>query len=186
MEWLAKVAEHHKVYITWVHRWGEYDYAEDLVQEMYLKMHKYNLEAKVFRDGSISLPYVWFVLRSVYGDFYKSKKQVDKFSIGEGFELEYENTDEDSFNALENLLDKIQNEKDRWDWYDVMLFDIYMKNKGTSHNRSGEGISMRKLSKETGISLISIFQTIKNCKQRLVDNVGEDYEDFLNGDYECI
>ena len=186
MEWLAKVAEHHKTYITWVNKWGEYDYAEDLVQEMYLKLHKYNLESKLFRDGKLSKPYVWFVLRSVYGDFYKSKKLIDKVRIGEGFEIEYENTDTNSFNALENLLEKIEDEKTKWHWYDVMMFDIYMKNKGTTHNRSGEGISMRQLAKETGISLISIFQTIKNCKARLNDNVLEDYEDYLNGDYERI
>jgi len=34
MEWLSKVAKHHREYVKWVNRWGEYDFAEDLVQEM--------------------------------------------------------------------------------------------------------------------------------------------------------
>ena len=45
---------------------------------------------------------------------------------------------------------------------------------------------MRQLSALTKISVTSIFHTIKHCKQRLMDNVGEDYEDYLNGDYERI
>lgn len=186
MDWLSIVAKHHKTYITWVHKWGEYDYAEDFVQEMYLKLHQYNCENKCIRDGEVNKSYIWFVLRSVYGDYYKTKKRIEKVRIGEGFEIEYENTDFEEFRALESLLDKIECEKDKWDWYDSMLFNIYMKNKGTTHNRSGEGISMRKLAEETKIPLISIWNTIKNCKKRLNENVGCDFEDYNNGDYEYL
>ena len=45
---------------------------------------------------------------------------------------------------------------------------------------------MRKLASETGISLTSIFTTIKNCKNRIKENIGEDYQDYNNKDYELI
>ena len=45
---------------------------------------------------------------------------------------------------------------------------------------------MRELSKDTLISLTSIFTTIRNCKNRIKQNVGEDYTDYLNKDYELI
>ena len=45
---------------------------------------------------------------------------------------------------------------------------------------------MRELSNETKISLSSIFHTIKTCKERIVSEVGEDYEDYINEDYEKI
>lgn len=45
---------------------------------------------------------------------------------------------------------------------------------------------MRDLAEETNISLTSIFITLKNCKDRLRDNVSEDYEDFINEDFDLI
>jgi predicted DNA-binding protein YlxM (UPF0122 family) len=73
-------------------------------------------------------------------------------------------------------MDKIEQEKVNWHWYDRQLFDIYMNT-----NKS-----MRKLSQETKISTDSIFNTIKKCKKKLEKAVGEDYIDFLNQDYERI
>jgi hypothetical protein len=40
--------------------------------------------------------------------------------------------------------------------------------------------------RETNISVTSIFNTVKTCKKRIKNNVGEDYEDFKNKDYELI
>jgi hypothetical protein len=34
--------------------------------------------------------------------------------------------------------------------------------------------------------LTSIFHTLKKCKDRLKESVGEDYEDFINKDFELI
>ena len=42
------------------------------------------------------------------------------------------------------------------------------------------------LSEETRISTSSIFQTLKYCKNQIRINVGEDYEDFMNEDYELL
>jgi len=38
--WLGKVAERHNEWIRIVHSFGEYDYADDIVQEMYLVLNK--------------------------------------------------------------------------------------------------------------------------------------------------
>jgi len=57
-----------------------------------------------------------------------------------------------------------------------MLFDTYVSNQK----------SMRKLSEETKISLTSVFNTLKNCKKRLQQNIGEDYLDYLYKDFELI
>jgi DNA-directed RNA polymerase specialized sigma24 family protein len=42
MDWLSKVSQHHKEYIRYVHKMGNTSHAEDLVQEMYLRLDKYN------------------------------------------------------------------------------------------------------------------------------------------------
>ena len=73
-------------------------------------------------------------------------------------------------------MEKIEAETMNWHWYDRMLFDTYLK----------DGRSMRKLSEETGISVTSVFTTLRNCKERIRLNCGEDYTDYLNKDYELI
>ena len=40
-KWLENVAKHHKEWIEIIHKFGEYDYAEDIVQESYIALIKY-------------------------------------------------------------------------------------------------------------------------------------------------
>lgn len=80
-EWLAKVAERHKEWIAIVKSFGEYDYCEDLVQEMYLTIYKYANEDKVIRNGVVSRGYLYFTLRSLYYQYYNSKRKITKVSI---------------------------------------------------------------------------------------------------------
>ena len=45
----------------------------------------------------------------------------------------------------------------KFDWYDRDLFLLY----------ANSGMSMRKISRETHISFMSIYNTIKKCKEKL-------------------
>jgi hypothetical protein len=45
---------------------------------------------------------------------------------------------------------------------------------------------MRDIEKETGISLFSIFDTLKNSKEYVQEKINEDYEDYQNGESERI
>ncbi len=78
--------------------------------------------------------------------------------------------------AFTSLIKKIDSEVETWHWYDEMLFNLYRDS----------GKSIRKLSEETRISTSSIFQTLKYCKNQIRINVGEDFEDFINEDYEHL
>ena len=40
-KWLEKVASHHKEWVKTVQKMGEYDFAEDIVQESYIALMKY-------------------------------------------------------------------------------------------------------------------------------------------------
>lgn len=55
-----------------------------------------------------------------------------------------------------------------WDYYDQMLFSVYLK----------KGISMRKMSRESGISFTSIYNSIKNCKNKLRQWAKENHKDL--------
>ena len=76
---------------------------------------------------------------------------------------------------LETIYERIEDEVEDWHWYDKMLWQLYTEDR-----------TMRELAKDTKISLSSIFHTIKTCKERIKIAVGEDYEDYVNEDYEKI
>ena len=80
-KWLRKVAERHQEWIKIVHSFGEYTYAEDLVQEMYLVILKYTTPEKIIKDGVVSRGYIYFTLRSLYFQYYNKKKKVTKVSL---------------------------------------------------------------------------------------------------------
>ena len=66
VKWLAKVAERHNEWISIVNSFGEYDFAEDITQEMYLTLYKYADEEKIIKNGVVSRGYVYFTIRSLY------------------------------------------------------------------------------------------------------------------------
>jgi DNA-directed RNA polymerase specialized sigma24 family protein len=174
--WLNKVAKHHKYFVNVVEGFGERFYAEDIVQEMYLRLHKYTTWDKIVKDGEVNKGFVWFVLRNIYVDFCKQKSKIDKCDLKEAVYV-YDDKEEKHETVAKNSIDKkVQKEIDSWHWYDKMLFELYRDS----------GMSMREMELATKISLTSIFNTIKNCKQRLRYAVGEDYEDYKNGDFELL
>jgi hypothetical protein len=111
----------------------------------------------------------------LFVDFYRQKSRIIKVDLSEVLTLEQIDTLEEH-EAFGELLKRVNEETKRWEWYDKMLFDLYRD----------KNMTMRELQKGTTISLRSIFCTIKNCKERLKENVGEDYLDYVNKDYELI
>jgi len=176
MKWLNIVAKHHKEYVKLIESFGEYFYAEDIVQEAYIKMSKYCNPSNIIVNDEVNRGYVYFVLRNLYLDFKKQKEKNPKVSIDELTFFLTEEDEQEKHEAYLKLLHNINNEIDTWHWYDKMLFNVYKdKNK-----------SIREMAKETRISTKSIFQTLKHCKERIKENVKEDYQDFKNEDYELI
>ena len=179
MKWLKEVSKYHKDYVNSVRSLGEYNYSEDIVQQMYLKLYDYNLADKVYVNGVVQRGYIWFVLRSLCYDFMRQKKKANKVTIGDGFDIldEFTKTDTMSYeDAYGLVLVQVDNEMKSWTNYDRELFKLY----------SRTNMSMRDINEGTTISTMSIFTTIKNCKQRLKDNVGEHYKYFINEDYEKL
>ena len=59
-QWLEIVAKEHKYYVDVVKSFGEYNFAEDIVQEMYLRIHKYTSPEKIVKDGIVNKGFIWF------------------------------------------------------------------------------------------------------------------------------
>ena len=104
------------------------------------------------------------------------KGKIEKTDLKEAIYV-FDDTDERQINEAKNIIEqKIETEIQSWHPYDSILFKLYRDS----------GKSMRELEAGTKISLTSIFHTIKHCKQRIKNAVGEDYQDLLNNDLERI
>lgn len=177
MKWLSKVAEHHEDYLRIVKSLGVNDLAEDIVQEMYLKISKYCTPERILQEnGTVNKYYIRCVLYNLVHDYRKQQNKLNKVNIEEVYNLGVEYDYIEETEAYTGLIQLIGEEVKTWHWYDRDLFTLYWKT----------GWSIRKLSDETRISTSSIFQTLKYCKNQIRINVGEDYEDFMNQDYEHI
>lgn len=165
-QWLEVVAKQHKEWIGIVNSFGEYDYAEDIVQEMYIVLHKYADPNKIITNGKANRGYIFFTLKTTYYQYYNAKNKVYKVNIDD-YQINYEDSleEQEAYNDICKMIDK---EIENWHWYDKKLFELY---KNTD-------MSIRKLAKETGISWVSIFNTLKNCKTKIKDKFQDDWDKY--------
>ena len=161
------IAKKHKDWTRIVQSFGAKTEAEDIVQEMYLRLDKY-----IKPDQQISTSFVWITLRNIYFDFLK--KEPATFELDKTVSDAISQTE--SIIAYGELNKRVKDELNNVDWFDKMLFELYVTS----------GKSMRQLSKETGISLSCIFYTTNRTKTHLRSLLNEDYEDYLNEDYEWL
>lgn len=184
---LEDLAKMHNIWLAMALNMGvPYEDSQDLVQEMYVRLNKYvgNEEKIYYKDtGEINRFYVWVTLRNMWISLETQKKRnpssfavsIDDSDISE--EISDIQVDQDYKDAIETIIQRIDKEVDSWDyWYDKKLFNILFKN----------NISMRQLSKETTISLTSIFNSMKRYKQKIRDEFSEDWEDIINSNFDKL
>jgi RNA polymerase sigma factor (sigma-70 family) len=176
VEWLTSVAKEHKEWVKLVKSFGEDFFAEDIVQEAYLRLHKYCKPENVIQDGKVNKGFMYFVLRNIFLQFIKTEKKGEMVSLEKLALLKDETENLAREEAYGRLLVLMNQEVEKWHWYDRQLFVIY---KDTD-------LSIRDIAKETTISSSSIFNTIKNCKRKIKSVLEEDYADYKNADYEFI
>jgi DNA-directed RNA polymerase specialized sigma24 family protein len=175
-KWLKQVAAHHDEWIKIINSFGEYDYAEDIVQETYIALYKYADATKIIdASGNVRKGYVFFTLKSLFFQYYNKKMKVNKVSIDEQFTL-FDDSNLEEHEAYNNICLLIDEEVQNWHWFDEKLFKLYRDS----------GMSMRDIAKGTNISLISIFNSIKNYKEILNTKFNKDYQDYINNDYNGI
>lgn len=176
MNWAKIICKHHNEWVSIVKSFGEYNYCEDIVQEMYIRLHNSNAGNKCITNNEPNRSYIWITLKNIYITYAKQKTKYNKVSLEEIRNLSYEEDDIEKKYAFDKIKINVKKEIDTWHHYDQQLWNIYSK---------GEQ-SMRDISSGAEISLSSIFNSIKNCKTRIKEAVGEDYEDYINKDYDKI
>ena len=167
-KWIEEVAKHHKEWVEVIYKLGETEYAEDIVQESYMALIKYADAKKLIdENGKVRKGYMFFTLRSLYYQFYNKKKKVNKVSFDEQWEI-FDDSNLEEHEAYNDICLMIDKELETWHWYDRKLFKLYRDS----------DMSMRDIAKETNISLISIFHSIKNYKEILNSKFEQDYKDY--------
>ena len=168
--------QNHKEWIRIIKHFGEKHYAEDIVQETYIKIYTANSCHKAIVKGKINTGFVWIALRNNFITFQKEKAKGKKIDIEQVSNIYESPKNIQQYISNDKLEVLILKEMTTWDWYDSRLFRLYIESE----------ISMRNLSAETGISFNSIANTIKKCKEKLRKQCGEDYEDYCNADYDYL
>ncbi len=155
MTTLQKIASKHNDWVRIVKSFGcEGDKCEDIVQEMYLKIHTLIVKGiDISYEDNINHFYIYRILRSLFIDLCRKEAKITKVNIDylEKFVQEEEVKEykdiEGKMKELDSLLDKVY-------WYDAKVFNLIAE----------QNISIAELSKKTGISYYSLYNTYKNVK----------------------
>jgi RNA polymerase sigma factor (sigma-70 family) len=174
---LHLLASKHKDWVKMAYSFGAGDYAEDIVQEMYIRLNKYveDPERIMYKDEPNKL-FVWVTLRNMVRNFQNKKSMVIYSGDMVEYDQEEQPFDYEGAEGFERLIEKMWESTSDLHWYDKKMFEIY-------HTTD---MSMRDIEKETKISLYSIFDTLKKTKEYVKETNKEDYEDYANGEPERI
>jgi len=155
---LELIAKDHKKWLRIVKSFGLTDDAEDLVQDMYIKVNEWNGKydkTLMFNKTEVNHYFIFRVLRNMFLD--KCKKKNIETNIEDYHEPKANSL---SFEYIEQL-DVIQDEIKSWHLYDRKIYElIYV-----------EGYSMLELSKLTGIDYYSIYRTKNKIEKLLKDKM---------------
>tara|TARA_R100001530_G_scaffold106333_1_gene74251 strand:- start:366 stop:863 length:498 start_codon:yes stop_codon:yes gene_type:complete len=158
---LKKIAKKHKDWVRMVVSFGcPKSLAEDIVQEMYLKIN-------VLLEGGLDISYkddinyfyIYKTLKSMYYILSAAERKVQKINIDnlklyikeEGYVEK-----KDTVKAMKQLKEVL----DSFYWYDRKVFEII-----------SNGVTVAELSRQTGISYASLYNTYTNTKKILKENI---------------
>jgi len=177
MHWLNKIAKHHQEWIKIAVNFGARDYAEDIVQEAYIRVHKYSNPEKIIKNDKVNKGYMFFIIRNICNNFNNELKKTRKLPLNDHvYNISNESLESEKDIALQNIINKMDKELENWHFYEKGIFKIYRDS----------GLSIRGIAKETKISSVNIFHTLKKSKNKMREMFGEDFEDYINGDFDLI
>ena len=177
-QWLDIIAKDHDKWLKLVESFGEHQYHHDIVQEAYLALYKYTTPEKIIHNGKVSEGYMYFTLRTITYQFYNAKTKIQKVSLDDDeniLQLVAEDNieEQEAFHKICTLIDQ---EMESWSWYNRKLTELYRDT----------DMSIRKIAAATNISFVSIFNTLKNCKNEIKNKLQEEFEDYKNQDFDKI
>jgi len=158
---LEKVANRHLDWVRIVKSFGcKNDFCEDIVQQMYIKIHTLiNSGTDISYGDDINHFYIYRILRSLFIDLCRKEAKITKVNI-EYLEKFVEEEEVKEYKDIEGKMKQLDNVLDEVYWYDRKVFDLI-----------SEGMSIAELSKKTNISYYSLYNTYKNVKTLIKQNI---------------
>jgi len=153
-ETMILVAEKHKEWIKIVISFGcDKEVAEDLVQEMYIKIQlKLEKGLDIMYGKEINYYYIFKTLRTLFYDLKRKGKNITIISIDEN----YINNNIDNDINYESEYKKITDSLSKMYWYDRKVFEVI---------NGGEKIS--EFSRKSTIPYYSLYNTYRKVKAQL-------------------
>ena len=155
MTTLEKIASKHKDWLRVVRSFGcEGDKCEDIVQEMYLKANTLiNSGTDISYGDDINHFYIYKILRSLFLDLCRKEAKITKVNI-DYLEKFIQEEDIKEYKDIEGKMKQLDTLVDKLYWYDAKVFRLLTE----------ENMSIAELSKKSGISYYSLYNTYKNVK----------------------
>tara|TARA_R110002074_G_scaffold332687_2_gene502968 strand:- start:1268 stop:1807 length:540 start_codon:yes stop_codon:yes gene_type:complete len=158
---------------------GDIDKAKDLVQDMYIRLHRLGKtrEDVAYRD-TVNRYFIWTVLFNMYRVSMRTKvhKKIDTCELLGDEEMECFEYDVSRDDASTTMIEVISKTVSEWSQYDRKLFELYFL----------RGQSLRQIANGAGIGLTSIHNSVKSYKATLKEGLLEDLQDYFNQDYDKI
>ena len=175
---LEKLAVHHILWIKMLVNLGcKVEDAQDLVQDMYLRLHRLIKDpSKIMYGDDVNRYYVWTTLRNMYFSKIKKDRANVFYELLDSDEVESIEYDTLEDKAFTDITKKIDNITSKWSIYDRRLFELYFI----------KGLSLRAISKGSKIGLTSIHTSVLKYKKTLKENLSEDLLDYFNQDFNKI
>lgn len=150
-----KLTDRHQDWINIVRSFGIKDYAEDLVQEMYVRVLKYIRQGKdLSYDDDINYFYIYQMLRHMTINLQIKKGKVNVINIDDYLNQikRYNRIEED----IQEKYNKVNKKLDEMFWYDSQVYRIIEG-----------GTSIKELSEKSHISYYSLYRTYNKVKKIL-------------------
>lgn len=162
MTTLEKIASKHKDWLRVVRSFGcEGDKCEDIVQEMYLKANTLiNSGTDISYGDDINHFYIYKILRSLFLDLCRKEAKITKVNI-DYLEKFIQEEDIKEYKDIEGKMKQLDTLVDKLYWYDAKVFRLLTE----------ENMSIAELSKKSGISYYSLYNTYKNVKSLIKQEI---------------
>ena len=147
------IAKKHKTWIEIVTSFGcPKETSEDIVQEMYIKIHKkLNKGLDIMYKDEVNYYYIFKTLRTLFYDLKRKEKNITIINIEDvDIDKSISDIDYDQAYAI------IKKELDNMFWYDRKVFEII---------NSGESIA--EFSRKSYIQYYSLYNTYNKVKDKL-------------------
>lgn len=144
-----------------------------ILSEMYIRMDKYigddNIE-KIMYGDEINTMFVYITIKNTMNAYFNTKNRNREYPKENVY---FSNPEDEIFKEYNiqynldvvNLSNEITEEIESWHWFSARMFKIINE----------DGVSMRQLSRDTGISLSTIFNLNKKSKQLLINKFKTKY-----------